>query len=233
MEHQNNSSKIISYITLRRTVGILGISLPFVLMVGTVAASDCCHVQYSVSLYYHTVSRNLFVGILCAVALFMFAYRGYDMHDRVAGILAFIFALGIAFFPTVPDPDEIIEACTIVPDNPNPLVGIIHFVSAALFFLVLSYFSLVLFTRTKDNDKANHTPEKKKRNVIYRICGIIMLACLVLIALWFLLIKKHFPSIQEYRPVFWLETGALVAFGISWLTKGHVIWRDKPETTEH
>jgi hypothetical protein len=227
MEYQNQSSKIISYITLRRAVGILGISLPFALMVGTVIASDCCHVQYSVSLYYHTISRNLFVGILCAVALFMFAYRGYDMHDRVAGILAFIFALGIAFFPTVPDPDEIIEGCTIIPLNPNPLVAIIHFVSATLFFLVLSYFSLVLFTRTKDGNPLNHTPEKKKRNTVYRICGFVMLGCLALIGVWFLFIKKHFPELQSFRPVFWLETTALVAFGISWLTKGKLIYRDK------
>ncbi len=233
MEHNGHSNKIISYITLLRAVGILGLSLPFVLVAGSVIASDCCHIQYSISLYYHTVMRNLFVGILCAVALFMFSYRGYGLHDRVAGILACVFALGIAFFPTAPDADEFIEGCTIAPLHPNQLVSTIHFVSASLFFLVLSYFSLVLFTRTKDNDTANHTPEKIKRNGIYRICGYIMLACLVLIALWFLLIKKHFLSFQVYRPVFWLETVALVAFGISWLTKGHIIWRDKNEKTEH
>jgi hypothetical protein len=228
MEHQNHSSFIISYITLRRAIGILGISLPFVMIAGSVIANDCSEIQYSVSLYYHTIMRNVFVGILCAVALFMFAYTGYDIYDRIAGILAFVFVLGVAFFPTVPDPDEIISGCTVEPFRLNRLVGIIHFVSASLFFLVLSFISIFLFTRTKDNDKNNYTPEKKKRNILYRICGFIMIGSLALIALWFLLIKQKYPFIHELRPVFWLETIALIAFGISWLTKGELIWKDQP-----
>ena len=85
-------------ITLRRTIGILGIALPLIVAVGAVTLGNCSSIQRSISLYYNTVMRNVFVGILSATALFMFAYRGYDYRDRIAGIAAFVFALGIAFF---------------------------------------------------------------------------------------------------------------------------------------
>jgi hypothetical protein len=53
--------------------------------------------------------HNVFVGALCAVALFFWAYRGYkreeddkkiDIGDNRAGNLADLYALGVAFFPT-------------------------------------------------------------------------------------------------------------------------------------
>ena len=227
MKENPDINKIISYIALRRAVGILGIALPFVLVIGSVMISDCDKIQSSISLYYHTVMRNMLVGTLCGVALFMFSYRGYDIRDRIAGILTCIFALGAAFFPTIMEASEFIPGCNIKPLKSNALVSTIHFVSATLFFLALSYFSLFLFTRTTDKNKENYTPEKKKRNKIYRTCGCIMLACIFLIALWFFVIKKKYPEFDNYRPVFWLETIALFAFGISWLVKGEVIWKDK------
>jgi hypothetical protein len=32
---------------------------------------------------------------------------------------------------------------------------------------------------------------------------------------------------EAYKPVYWLETLAILAFGISWLTKGEAILGDK------
>jgi len=53
-------------------------------------------IQESISHYYYTGMRNVFVGALCAVALFMFFYCGYDKWDDLAGDMAGIFAIGVA-----------------------------------------------------------------------------------------------------------------------------------------
>ena len=55
-----------------------------------------------------------------------------------------------------------------------------------------------------------------------------MICCLILIAVWFRM-EEDYPQWVKYTPVFWLESIALFAFGISWLTKGELIWTDKKE----
>ncbi|NOZ35038.1 MAG: hypothetical protein GXO80_07050 [Chlorobi bacterium] len=211
-------------ITLRRAVGILGIALPLIVAIGAVTLGNCHCIQRSISLYYNTVMRNIFVGILSATALFMFAYRGYDYRDRIAGIAAFVFALGIAFFPAT---KEMIINCNydILQLRRVGWVRTVHLVSAALYFLTLAYISLFLFTLT--DPKLVFTEQKRKRNRIYRICGYIIIGSLLLIAIYMLFIFPHHSQYDRYHPIFWLESIALWAFGISWLIKGEVAVKDK------
>ncbi len=221
-KEQVKKSLVISYLTLRKAVGILGISFPAVLLVGSCVAGGCEEIQNSISAYYHTGMRNIFVGVLCAVALFLFSYRGYEKIDNIAGDLACLFALGVAFLPcTVDSP---LPPCNCHSSIGNELAGNLHLVSASLFFIVLACFSLFLFTKSKSKKKL--TAQKKKRNKIYRTCGYIMLGSILAIALYFLFLNKHFPMLRSLKPVFWLESTALWAFGVSWLIKGEVIFRD-------
>ena len=196
-----------SYLALRKAVGWIGILFPFVLMLGLFLFFKGELVQQSISHYYHTQMGDVFVGALCAIALFMFFYTGYDEWDDWAGNAAGFFALGVAWFPTT----EM---------GPSNWIGKIHFTSATLLFLTLTIFSLWLFTKKGSNP----TPQKLKRNTIYRICGLIMIACLIAIAIYMNFIQN---DNSESSFVFWAETTALVAFGISWLTKGEVLYPDK------
>ena len=170
-------------------------------------------IESSISHYYHTEMRDVFVGSLWAIGVFLFSYRGYDRRDEIAGNLACIFAIGVALFPTEPE------------INPTPRDGVLsalHFASAAAFFLTNAYFSLVLFR--KSNPTKPPTPAKRKRNLVYTICGYTILACLVLIA-----VAKSALSdslLKGLDLVFWLESVAVVAFGVSWLTKGEAILKD-------
>ncbi|KPK87894.1 MAG: hypothetical protein AMS27_01055 [Bacteroides sp. SM23_62_1] len=217
----NQDPRVISYLTLRKAVGILGISLPVIVVVGSVIFGGCEGIQSSISNYYHTNMRNIFVGILCAIALFLFAYKGYDKRDAFAGTMACIFALGVAFFPTsLPEP---LLPCMPYPFE-NQIISSIHFISAGGFFLVIAYFSIFLFT-IKDE---NPTRMKLKRNKLYRICSYIILGAILLIAIYAICLRfNSCHGIQRYNPIFWLETIALWAFGISWLTKGKAILVDK------
>ena len=70
------------------------------------------------------------------------------------------------------------------------------------------------------------TKQKRKRNKIYRISGYVILASLILIALYKFYLESKFVNLQDYKPVFWLESLALIAFGFSWLTKGEAILSD-------
>ena len=55
-------------------------------------------------------------------------------------------------------------------------------------------------------------------------CAVIIVVCIVLIPVNNVLLKNS--AIASLMPVFWLETFALWAFGISWMTKGEMIWKD-------
>ncbi|WP_435356575.1 hypothetical protein [Emticicia sp. SJ17W-69] len=230
MDNNANTPHLISYLYLRRAVGFLGFALPIILVLGSVLIGNCQEIQSSISSYYHTLMRDVFVGTLCAIALFLFSYKGYanDKRDNIAGTFASFFAIGVAFFPTAPDmplPPCDSFLCNIPSVITNPFISKLHFVFATLFFLVLTYFSLVLFTETKN--KKTQTEQKKQRNRIYRICGYIMLVCIILIAIYFFVLEKKYPDLAKYTPVFWLETIALWAFATSWLIKGELLLKDK------
>ena len=210
-------------ITLRRAIGILGMALPLIVAVGAVILGNCTSIQHSISLYYNTIMRNAFVGILSATALFMFAYRGYDYRDRIAGIAAFVFALGIAFFPAT---SQMVKDCgtMCLHVNYHDWIRTVHLISAVLYFLTLAYISLFLFTLT--DPKLVFTEQKRKRNKVYRICGYTILGSLLLIIIYMFLIFPEYPQFDRYHPIFWLESIALWAFGISWLIKGELAWTD-------
>jgi hypothetical protein len=205
----NYSDQTYTYLALRRTVGWIGILLPFVLMTGMKLFFEGAAIQKTISQYYYTGMRDVLTGSLCAIALFMFYYKGYDEWDNRLGSLAGLFALGIAWFPTSPS-------------DPQNVTGNIHFVSASIFFLILSVFSLVRFTKNKSGTRPSG--QKQSRNIIYRICGIVMITCLISILVFFNFFKVKNP---DSHFVFWAETAALIAFGVSWLTKGGTLYPDK------
>jgi drug/metabolite transporter (DMT)-like permease len=212
----NASFLVLSYLSLRKAIGLLGACLPFVLAIGLFVLYRK-GLQGSISGYYHTEMRDVFVGTLCAIGVFLLSYRGYESKDRIAGNLACVFAIGTALFPTAPD--------VMNPTHMDNVKGAIHFISAALFLLTLAYFSLRLFTKT--DPKLIPTPRKTNRNRIYLVCGYTIVAAIALIAIYKVLPNDIEMRLAELKPVFWLESIAVVAFGISWLTKGEAILKDQ------
>ena len=68
------------------------------------------------------------------------------------------------------------------------------------------------------------TGRKKIRNTVYYVCGFIMLGCVLGIGLYFLVLESE--RTEDWNLVFWCETIALMAFGVSWLVKGEIILKD-------
>jgi hypothetical protein len=207
-----DSSLVLSYLGLRKAIGIIGIALPFVLIIGKWLL-ESSGIQPSISDYYYTVMRGVFVGSLCAIGVFMMSYRGYDKRDDIAGDLACIFSIAVALFPTTPDQN---------PTCIDKLVGYVHYASAAAFFLTLAYFCLVLFRKTDPTKPM--TRQKRQRNGVYFACGSIILACIALLLLNAIFLRG--TPIEQLKPIFWLEAIAVLSFGVSWLTKGEAILKD-------
>jgi hypothetical protein len=214
LEDQRNDL-VISYLTLRTTIGVLGMSLPFVVSLGALVLFQTGF-QSSISAYYYTGMRNVLVGTLWAIGFFLFSYKGYEGADNFAGNLACLFAVGVALFPT--SPDGATEAGVL-------LIGAVHEVFAGLLFLILIYFSLFLFTKT--NPHVSPTKEKLQRNCVYRACGYTMSICILFIAIYTFLPRDLASFFTAYKPVYWLEALAILAFGVSWFTKGEAILKDE------
>ncbi len=210
---------IISYLSLRKLVGILGIALPFVSVVGSLVFSGCRTILPSISQYYYSVMGNFFVGTLCGVAIFLFSYKGYTVWDRISSIAAGFFAVATAFFPT--HLSKLYYSCDVNLHDCSDLSDITHSVTAALFFITLALMSIFLFTKSN----GLMTPQKIIRNKIYRICGYTILIAITFIGLY------QLPSIHavlgKYKLTVLLETISLSAFGFSWLTKGEFLLKDE------
>ncbi|MEM7097775.1 MAG: hypothetical protein AAF541_05895 [Pseudomonadota bacterium] len=200
------------YRALRLSVGLIGFVLPFALYL---RASIFDHYPGlpSISSYYHSSGQDIFVGSLCIIAMFLLTYHGKATADRRVSTIGGIAALGIAFFPTAP--------LTNV-SSVDEIVSMIHLFSAGVFFIVLAVFCLGLFPNAPRFMDANQrTIYEIRRDRIYRVCGWLIIFCMIAIVL-----TKIFPGdwVLKWRPVFYLEWLALVAFGASWITAGKY-WR--------
>lgn len=202
------------------------------MILGNIVLRQCYLIQSSISHYYYTATSHWFVGILCAVAMFLISYRGYNLIDNVVSSIAGFTAVLIAFFPTNMEtmvPEEIImNRCVLFRLNENAIRNLIHYISAGIFFLSLAYNSLFLFTKSG----GTKSKEKLIRNKIYKTCGIVILTSIILIAAYGIF-KDKLVGLKEFHPIFWLEWLALIAFGISWLVKGEIILKDADVEKKH
>lgn len=236
-----NPNLVISYHRMRQSIGWLGLSLPFILLTGnyminhynlfnneTLMMIQCNtytagnSFKPSISHYYYTTVGELFTGTLCAVALFLFSYRGYPQRDEeiipsdsFMTNLAGFCALGVALFPT--------SSNNCLTDNVRTYIssetmGYVHYIFAGFFFITLSLISIFNFRRTANVVDFGKMPSHN----FYKYCGIIMLICIALILIYSIWLENHYPELQTYNITFALETIALLAFGMSWLKKGRI-----------
>ncbi|MBK9284044.1 MAG: hypothetical protein IPM51_06950 [Sphingobacteriaceae bacterium] len=219
---ERENKLVLSYLAVRKLIGLLGFFLPAILVIGSIIFGSCEKIQPSISNYYHTAMRDVFVGYTCALSIFLLSYKGYDLTDRIVSALAGTFGLILALLPTTFKTPVIpcnIE-CSV--DHPG-FIGTIHLVSAGLFLISLACFSLFLFTKGENNP----TPEKLIRNKIYIGVAYLMFFCIGILILYFVLPEVSRKPLEPLKPVFWLETIAIMAFGLSWLVKGGLFFEDK------
>jgi hypothetical protein len=87
-----------TYVTLRYGISLLGFLLPIVLLVGGWAVGVSW--QESISHYYHTTLRDVFVGSLCGIGAFLYLYKGFSREENIALNISGIALVCVGLFPT-------------------------------------------------------------------------------------------------------------------------------------
>jgi hypothetical protein len=209
--------------------------------------------------YYTPFWGDVFVALTSFVGLFLLFYRGQSKPERWLAIIAGVSAVIIAIVPTTGSGCEITYAPSrifLYTDTDKKVAdafvsgnwfSAIHGIAASVLFLMLTIFSLFVFTATDDTNPYQRSGEnrnKRIRNTIYKITGVIMLATLILLAG-----NKFFgfPDCDIFDPelgignngltctagkvftskiwddlnlTFYFEWLALASFGIAWFVKG-------------
>ncbi len=224
----------ITYLALRRNLGILGILLPFLLMAGA------SRVEPTISHYYYTNMSVIFTGILVSFGLFLFSYRGYPRQKEVlsdnwltnlAGVLAIITAI----IPTACR--DLAIDCTGANGHQDTVRNHTHLASASLFFVIMGWMAVFRFTKSKPRGEKNKQPDpqecdephkkdpedpcvKIRRNRVYYTCGI---------GIWLILFLLGVEKLTGFEfgesDILVGETAALVMFGSAWLVKGKALKR--------
>ena len=185
---------------LRCIIGWLAILLPWiiVLVIGFIPAS------ISITFYEFLTASPIFMIVLGSASILLMAYQGYEKKDDILNTVAAICGLGVCLFPTAHYAYPIVTIFSMS----SSVSTILHLVFAIVFFALLAINSLFLFTKT--NTPKEQLPKRKKiRNIIFRVCGVGMVAA-------FGLLFFPIPCV-----VWVVETIALFFFGISWLTKAN------------
>ncbi|WP_457648593.1 hypothetical protein [Profundibacter sp.] len=210
----DNHDLVLSYHRVRRALGILGVLLPLVLIIGGLLSN--ARLEPSISDFYHTKLRDIFVGCLFAIGIFLVSYKGYKrrpnerISDDLVATAAGIAAFGVALFPNESDAIETVSQQALG----LKISPLFHYASATVFFVCLAIFCYVQFPKTA----------RPVRRRIYIWCGHIIAVSTVLILLFSYFKLKGSPEMQslvtDWKIIFWIEAIGIWAFAFSWLTKG-------------
>lgn len=211
---------VVSFLTTGRAIAFLGIFLPASMLIFSLLTGSS--IRGSLSEYYYTPVRDLMVGTLITMAVFLWSYRGFSDRDddlradRRVGKVAAVAAVIIAFAPIIPRNDD---RCTLVQCiiGPRP-AATLHGVGATVFFVCLAIFCLVLLPRS-----VVRSPGAIVRVRIYLAAGWIIVAACVFIGIWQFLPAEIVFALGHFRPVFWAESLAIVAFSFAWIVRGRAL----------
>ncbi|MEM6614738.1 MAG: hypothetical protein AAF652_21350 [Cyanobacteria bacterium P01_C01_bin.72] len=192
-----------TYFSTRVIIASLSIIFPFLLWLVGMLLLDL-KLQGSISAYYHTQLRDVFVGILFAVGASLYSYKGYTTTEDFVLDGAGFLAVGIALIPTSAPAEKL--ACDTF------TAPFWHGICAISFFAAIAY--VCIFQAKGSLEKSPLSRERKQFYYgIYWILGILILALPIGAALWLTVIGET-GSI-----VFWIEAAAILVFSFYWIIK--------------
>ena len=186
---------------MRIMIGILGMLLPWLVALITLSWPQSISITY-----YSIFAVGTFMVVLGSAGILLINYKGYEKIDDITATIAGIFGILICLFPMTYLPDPSLK--TGVLHLPSNISNIFHCISAFGFFGTLAFMSYFLFTKTN----GNMTKQKEIKNIIYKVCGIGMIASFALMLLGFF-------DWAPYNLTWIVEMIALFFFGTSWIVK--------------
>lgn len=190
----NGREQIISYFKLRFGIGIIGVTFPFMLIVANLIGGGGIVLEDSISDYYdNQVAGDIFIGILFALGFFLSSYRGENDNESIFANLAAAFAFITALFPTT---------------SMLLWVRTVHWIAATSMFLIFIIFAIIFYKKESSI----------MRRRTYLTCALVMISGILFIA-----IMKLLDNFHDFEKATYIgEAIALIAFGISWITKTEV-----------
>lgn len=204
-----------SYLWMRVGIGVLGIALPLLLVFIDKAAFDGNPFpRGSLSVYYYSGMRDVFVGILAAIGTFLITYKVAERNlDNAATLVAGASAIVIPLFPTGQ------PSYAHVPLTPlQELIGEsatkwVHFIASGTFLVSLAVVTFFFGVR-----EGRRPPRPGNRSPRFWRWFHWACACVMGLALLWIVITLSvgWPP----RALLIGEWVSAWAFGLSWLWKG-------------
>jgi hypothetical protein len=198
-----------TFLLLRRAIGWIGTLLPIVVIVGDAAFSSG-PLPNSLSDYYYTPMRNILVGALSVLGVFLLLYDVSARFDRWVTNAAGIGVLGVAFLPGSPPVPHLTTS--------QEVIGNLHVFFASIAFLGLAATMWRFAYAVSDGPDA--PPPSPRGAVFYRVSACAMLGFVLLSGVAILLpLSIQNSSLAIYDT----EALAILIFGLSWLVKGRAL----------
>jgi hypothetical protein len=209
MTSTETGSMVGTFLLLRRAIGWIGTLLPIVVIAGDAAFSSG-PLPNSLSDYYYTPMRNILVGSLCVLGVFLLLYDVSVRVDRWITNAAGIGVLGVAFLPGSPPVPHLTTS--------QEVIGNLHVFFAAIAFVGLAATMWRFAYAVSDGPDA--PPPSPRGALFYRVSACVMLGFVILSGVAILLPL----SVQNaVLAIYDTEALAIFTFGISWLVKGRAL----------
>jgi hypothetical protein len=219
-----------TYAATRRGLGFIAIIFPLLLLIGGYFLARL-QLEGSMSAYYHSsplsqadellhpgthilpgvgVMRNWFVGLLFALGIILFLYKGFTRMEDYALNIAGVMGLGVALFP--------MAWGNTFKGMEFTVLGIqlsLHGTCALALFLCIGY--VCIFRAADTLDLIKDAKKRKHYRVAYKWLGWAMIAS----PLTAFLLSSVFHKHNAYT--FFIELAGIWVFAAYWLLKSHEI----------
>jgi hypothetical protein len=202
---------------MRRLIGLLGIALPILLItIDWRAFHEHPVPRSSLSAYYYSGMREVFVATLAATGIFLITYRVAESNlNNIFTSLAGGCAVLISLFPTSP-PSANTPLTALQDFFSEKAVTRVHFISSGFFIGLLGVMSL-FFGIQEGNDRKGRAGASFLR-WYHWICTLAIAG----VGVW-IFISKFVLDKPPHRYLLYGEVVSAAAFGASWLMKGFEI----------
>ena len=203
-----------TYASLRGGMGIIAFMFPLILFPGGLWLSDT-PLQSSMSHYYHTDMRNVFVGLLFSIGSFLYLYKGFGPRENYALNIAGLLALGVAIFPMK-------APVGAAPTYTSPLL---HGICAVTFCLFIAY---VCIRRSGDTLHLVAKEHRKRYARAYKTLGWLMVGLPISAALILTILNQPFGT-KTGIVILAIEWAIVWVFAAYWLLKTYEIGQTRAE----
>lgn len=204
-----------SFLWMRVGIGVLGVVLPLWLLLGDYFAFDAQPFpRGSLSAYYYSGMRDVFVGVMTATGVFLLTYKISEKNlDNLASLVAGVCAATLALFPTGLPSHPVAGPTPLQNLLGETAVKSVHYVASGLFIVLLAVLSYYFGVR-----EGARPPRPGRRSPTFWrwyhwSCAFAMVLALVWIAVTLIV---GWPP----RSLLVGEWLCAWAFGASWLMKG-------------